>query len=55
MALNSKKKKRRDRAKGADDGEGIRDEIADKRSRKPTRNRCSQDEKISWQICWKME
>ena len=30
MPLNSKKKKRRDRAKGTDDGEEIRDEIADK-------------------------
>ena len=30
MPINSKKKKRRDRAKGTDDGEDIRDEIADK-------------------------
>ena len=30
MPLNSKKKKRRDRAKGTDDGEEIRDETADK-------------------------
>ena len=30
MPLNSTKKKRRDRAKGTDDGEEIRDEIADK-------------------------
>ena len=30
MPLNSKKKKRHDRAKGTDDGEDIRDEIADK-------------------------
>ena len=30
MPLNSKKKKRRDRAKTTDDGKGIRDEIANK-------------------------
>jgi len=53
MPSNSKKKCR-DRAKGTDDGEDTRDKIADKieeqRSRKPSQNRYSQDEKISWRI-----
>jgi len=52
--MPSNSKKCRDRAKGTDDGEDTRDKIADKieeqRSRKPSQNRYSQDEKISWRI-----
>ena len=43
MPLNSTKKKRRDRAKGTDDGEEIRDEIADK-------NRWTKDQESQFEI-----